>query len=231
MSPSHPSGFLAGVIEGFYGPPWSTAERLELFETMSAAGLDTYFYCPKDDWKQRAIWREPYSEAEAAALADLVQACHRHRLRFVYALSPGLDLHYSRAEDLETLGRRFDQMLALGVGHFALLFDDIPDHLDPADLARWGSLASAQCHVANTVRQWVRERRPDGRFLFCPTPYCSRMVRAGLGGEGYLETVGRELAPDIDVLWTGPRNHLPRDHGRTRPGSGTDPAPQTAHLG
>jgi protein O-GlcNAcase/histone acetyltransferase len=30
------------------------------------------------------------------------------------------------------------------------------------------------------------------------------MVNAGLGGEDYLPTIGRELQPEIDVLWTGP---------------------------
>lgn len=204
MSPPDPTGFLAGVIEGFYGPPWSPAERHQLFDWMTAAGLNTYFYCPKDDWKQRAIWRELYTEAESAVLRELIGECDRRGLRFLYALSPGLDIRYSRAEDLDQLCRRFEQMLALGARHFALLFDDIPDRLDPADLGRWGSLAAAQCHVANALRQWVRERQPDGRFLFCPTPYCSRMANAGLGGHGYLAIIGRELAPDIDVLWTGP---------------------------
>jgi protein O-GlcNAcase/histone acetyltransferase len=30
------------------------------------------------------------------------------------------------------------------------------------------------------------------------------MAAARLGGDGYLETVGHELLPEIDVLWTGP---------------------------
>ena len=30
----------------------------------------------------------------------------------------------------------FAQMLALGCEHFSLLFDDIPDRLDPADIQR-----------------------------------------------------------------------------------------------
>lgn len=201
--PASPS-FLAGVIEGFYGPPWAQSERLELFDGMAAAGLNTYFYCPKDDAKQRAVWREPYTAAEASTLAELIRACSQRGIRFLYAVSPGLDLRYGHDADLESLRRRFAQMLDLGAEHFALLFDDIPDRMDPADLARWGSLARAQCQVANTVRTWLRERRPEGRFLFCPTPYCSRMAAARLGGEGYLEAVGEHLLPDIDVLWTGP---------------------------
>ena len=61
--------FLAGVIEGFYGQPWSQAERFELFDRMAAWGPNnTYFYAPKDDLKHRALWREPYSESESNTL-------------------------------------------------------------------------------------------------------------------------------------------------------------------
>ena len=204
MAPRATAEFLAGVIEGFYGQPWTRTERFELFDWMAAWGLNTYLYAPKDDLNQRAIWRKPYSMTEGAELSELIQACRQRHLRFIYALSPGLDIRYSQAADLDHLRKRFAQMLAWGGQHFALLFDDIPDRLDPADLERWGSLASAQCEVANAMFCWTRTRAPDTRFLFCPTPYCGRMAEQKLGGDGYLATVGRELLPEIDVFWTGP---------------------------
>ena len=49
--------FLSGVIEGFYGQPWSRPERLELFDWMEIAHLNSYLYAPKDDLKLRARWR------------------------------------------------------------------------------------------------------------------------------------------------------------------------------
>jgi hypothetical protein len=92
----------------------------------------------------------------------------------------------------------------LGCQHFSLLFDDLPDPQVTEDGQRRDSLASAQCRVANAMFHWVRERRAQARFLFCPTAYCGRMAERKLGGEDYLATVGRELAVEIDVLWTGP---------------------------
>jgi len=196
--------FLAGVIEGFYGPPWSPAERLELFEWMAHWGLNTYLYAPKDDLKHRTLWREQYSPAEAETLRAAIQGCQQHGLRFIYGLGPGLDIRYSQELDLARLRDRFGQMLALGCRDFALLFDDIPDSMEATDRQRWASFASAQCQVTNALFRWTRERAPAGRFLFCPTPYCGRMAERKLGGEGYLETLGRELLPEIDVFWTGP---------------------------
>ena len=198
------SSVLSGVVEGFYGPPWTPAERRQLFDRLAAAGLNTYLYAPKDDLKHRALWREPYSDAEAGVLADAIEGCRARGLRFIYALGPGLDIRYASEADLEVLQQRFAHVLDLGVDHVALLFDDVPDRLHPDDLARFGSLAAAQCHVANPVWAWMRSRNPGARLLFCPTPYCGRMVRQGLGGPGYLDILGRSLDAGIDVCWTGP---------------------------
>jgi len=204
MATHEPTHFLAGVIEGFYGPPWSQAERFELFDQLAAWGLNTYLYAPKDDLKHRALWREEYSEAEASALRELIARCQSRNLNFIYALSPGLDICYSRRRDLETLRDRFGQMLALGCKHFALLLDDIPDRMHAEDATHWSSFAEAQAHIANELFCWVRAQVSNARFLFCPTPYCGRMAGRQLGGAGYLDILGRRLADGIDVFWTGP---------------------------
>jgi protein O-GlcNAcase / histone acetyltransferase len=204
MATRETADFLAGVIEGFYGQPWSLGERFELFDWMTAWGLNTYLYAPKDDLKHRSLWRELYSNEEAAALGEVIRAAQQHGLRFIYALSPGLDIRYSNEADVLHLKRRFEQMLSLGCRHFALLFDDIPDQMAAEDLKAGRSFASAQSHVANALFRWTREQSPGARFLFCPTPYCGRMAEHNHGGEGYLATIGRELLPEIDVFWTGP---------------------------
>lgn len=203
--PTHdPASLMAGVIEGFYGQPWTQAERFQLFDWMPGWGLNTYFYCPKDDLKHRAFWRECYSAEELARLGELISACHGRGLRFIYGLSPGLDIRYSDPAELDCILARLTQMMELGCRNFCLLFDDIPDRMDARDIERWGSLASAQAQTANAVFRWVLERSPDSMLLFCPTPYCGRMALRQLGGEGYLETLGRELLPEAGIFWTGP---------------------------
>src|SRR5213083_1608363 len=102
--------FLAGVIEGFYGQPWSQGERFELFDWMASWGLNTYLYAPKDDLKHRAIWREPYALSEAEKLGELIQACRQRNIRFIYAISPGLDIRYNDEAELDRLRKRFEQM-------------------------------------------------------------------------------------------------------------------------
>lgn len=195
---------VSGVVEGFYGAPWSMAERRTAFERMAAWGLDTYLYCPKDDLHHRAIWRESYEPEEAAAMAGLVRECHAHGIRFVYGIGPGLDIRYCDASDRHALHERAAQMVALGADGLAVLFDDIPDHLDPADHERWGALADAQADVANELVAWLHAERPGAFVGFCPTAYCGRMAAGDLGGPGYLERLGAALHLDVEVFWTGP---------------------------
>jgi protein O-GlcNAcase/histone acetyltransferase len=196
--------FLSGVVEGFYGRPWTLEQRALLFQRMSAWGLNTYLYAPKDDLKHRAAWRLVYHDHELAELEQVVTRCRGAGLRFVYAIGPGLDIGYGSQEDVQCLRDRFDQLSEIGVQDFALLFDDIPDAMSADDQGEFKSFASAQAFVTNQLFQECRERCSDSVFLFCPTPYCSRMDLEGLGGEDYLETLGRELDPSIHVFWTGP---------------------------
>ena len=193
-----------GVIEGFYGPPWSDAERRTLLDWMARFGLTVYLFCPKDDPHHRAAWREPYPRGEAERIACLIADCGRRGIDFIWGVSPGLDLRHTDEADVAALLARFAELLRLGCRRFALLLDDIPDALNPADAARFGTLAAAQAHVANQAWDWIAANAPGGTLLLCPTPYCDRMAAAGLGGAGYLDTLGGQLAPAIDILWTGP---------------------------
>jgi protein O-GlcNAcase/histone acetyltransferase len=196
--------FLGGVVEGFYGRPWSHGERLHLVDQLATLGLNTYFYAPKNDLKHRAIWRESYDDVELAPFFEMVDSCRRHGLNFIYGLSPGLDIGFSNAAERNCIKQRFDQLRRVGARDFALLFDDLPGQMSDDDGRAYRSLAAAQCDVLNDVFTWLYQQSHDARLLFCPTPYCDRMDRAQHGGAGYLDEIGRLLAPEIDILWTGP---------------------------
>ena len=196
--------FLAGVIEGFYGQPWTARQRAQLITRMTQWGLNTYFYAPKDDLKHRAIWREKYTDSELEPLRQLVDGCHRSNICFVYGLSPGLDIRFADADEQQTLQGRLEQMRQIGVRNFALLFDDLPGQINVRDQRMYDSVAAAQCSIANQAYEWLKREVSDGHMFFCPTPYCDRMDQQQLGGEGYLEAVGTVLHTDIDIFWTGP---------------------------
>ena len=209
-SPSHERFLMSevkwfGVVEGFYGRPWSADERTELFGWMNDCGtLGVYMYAPKDDLLHRGRWRELYPAAEAAALQSVIGLTRSKGIRFVYAIAPGLDIAYASAEDRAKLLAKVDQVAAMGCTEFAILFDDIPEAMSEADSMEFGTFAGAQADVANELLVHLKSTIEGAELLFCPTTYCARMADMDVPGDAYLDELGGKLDPAIAFLWTGP---------------------------
>lgn len=190
---------LRGVVEGFYGPPWSAGATAAVLSFMGGQGMNTFVYAPKSDPYQRAQWNKPYPPAQLAALRALVAAAAGSGVSFVYSLSPGLSITYSSAADRAALLTKLRQLRGIGVHAFMLSFDDLPNEtLDPADARAYpGGMGQAQVALTNAV--YAAERRVDPHFslLFTPTEYW------GVKSDPYTRALAG-LAPAIDVLWTGP---------------------------
>ncbi|OXB54124.1 hypothetical protein ASZ78_002143 [Callipepla squamata] len=165
-------------------------------------GLNCYMYAPKDELKHRLLWREPYTEHEAAQMQSLIKAAQEHNVEFIFAISAGQDIVFSSAGDRLLLQQKLRQVAAMGCSAFALLFDDIDPCMCRADRDVFPSLAQAQASVANEV---YRELGLPPTFLFCPTEYCSSLCSPSPAKSCYLQTLGRELLPEIAVIWTGPK--------------------------
>ncbi|XP_052863391.1 protein O-GlcNAcase [Anopheles cruzii] len=202
LSATAPSdAFICGVVEGFYGRPWTTEQRKDLFRKLKRWGMDAYIYAPKDDYKHRAYWRELYTVEEADHLTGLITAAHAQNINFYYALSPGLDITYSSAKEVAALKRKLDQVSQFGCKAFALLFDDIEPEMSKPDKEVFQSFAYAQVSVTNEIFNHLN----CPRFLFCPTQYCSTRAVPTVKQSEYLNTLGTKLVKAIDVLWTGPK--------------------------
>lgn len=193
--------FICGVVEGFYGRPWTTEQRKDLFGKLKRWGMDSYVYAPKDDYKHRAYWRELYTVEEGDHLTSLIAAAKEHDIVFYYALSPGLDMIYSSPKEIAALKRKLEQVNQFGCEAFALLFDDIESEMTKADKEVFQTFAHAQVTVTNEIYNHLN----CSKFLFCPTQYCSTRAVPSVTNSEYLMTLGSKLALDIDILWTGPK--------------------------
>ncbi|KAG6462439.1 protein O-GlcNAcase isoform X2 [Manduca sexta] len=204
-SPDEPSSkrkdFICGVVEGFYGRPWTTEQRKDLFQKLKKWGMDMYVYAPKDDYKHRAYWRELYTVEEAEHLTSLISAAKAQGIIFCYALSPGLDITYSSQKEITTLKRKLEQVSQFGCTCFALLFDDIEPEMSEADKQTFQSFAHAQVSITNEIHQHLG----CCRFLLCPTQYCSTRAVPTVNSSEYLNTLGTKLSQQIDIMWTGPK--------------------------
>jgi hypothetical protein len=194
---------MRGVVEGYYGPPWSGSARRAVIRFIGAHGLTTFLYAPKNDERHRERWREPYSRVELDDFRRTVRAARRAGVRFIYGLSPGLDVCYSCPEDLEALRSKLGQLARTGISRFALLFDDTSPRLsDARDEAFFGgadqrALARAQAQLTNETADWLRRNRIGRLDLVVPTIYSGTQCRP------YHEEIAGRLERSIKLGWTG----------------------------
>lgn len=201
--PAFPS---RGVIEGFYGPYFSHADRLTTLRLLHATGLSTYWYTPKLDRFASSDWAEPYPTAIAAELAETTALARALDLDFIWGISPTLStsgqsgaessIEFSSEADVQQLLAKLTAMRALGVERFALLYDDTSGMLvHAADRAAFATIAEAHAALANRV------------FAETGLPLVVVGVRyhgMAEGWQDYNRELGQRLATGIDVIWTGP---------------------------
>ncbi|WP_308637599.1 protein O-GlcNAcase [Paenibacillus silvisoli] len=194
----YPKFPLRGIIEGFYGKPWEAEEQRGMLRFISASGMNTYFYGPKDDSYHRAKWRENYDDASYERLKLLFEEASRHYLDFYYCVGPGLSMRYSCGQDRADLIAKLKHIHRIGVRKFGLLFDDIPGELQHAeDRESYEDLVAAHIDVVRQVYAELKAFDPAIQLVVCPTQY------HGKGTEYYVSKLGRNLDPGIDLFWTG----------------------------
>lgn len=194
-----------GVVEGFYGSPWTQDERYDQFDLYGRMKLNTYIYAPKADPYHRDRWREPYPSGELNGLQGLVSAATGNYVRFTFAVSPGVSICYSAASDVAALEAKLGALYDVGVRDFAIALDDIAyDRWNcEGDRSRYGpntggSAAQAQVDLLNGLqRGFVASHRDTSPLTLVPTEY--RNTR----DSPYRQNVRGQLDPAVQVMWTG----------------------------
>lgn len=181
-----PAMGLRGVIEGFYGNPWSFDDRMRQFDFYGANKMNIYVYGPKDDPYHHSRWYEPYPPYNAAEMAALVKHAAKNKVKFTWAMHPSnaIETDADRQKAID----KFQHMYDLGVRSFAVFFDDIS-----------AKSVDTQIDYLNFLdREFVKTHPGVESLVVCPTIY----NRAWNSGD-YLNKMGAGLNPDIKIMWTG----------------------------
>ncbi len=194
-----------GVVEGFYGTPWTPQNRMEILRFEGAHGMNVYYYAPKDDPYQRKLWRDPYPPEAQQRLAELVDTAKRNFVDFCFAISPGLSMTYSSERDFQLLTDKLAGVGKLGVSCFALFLDDVPQDLqDAQDKAQFKTLAQAHIYLTNKLYKYLKEQSPANRLTLTPTVYTNEW-----GSRDYVQELGAGVDPGVPIIWTGPKVFSP----------------------
>lgn len=193
---------VRGVVEGFYGQPWTHEARLDMVEFFGDNKLNTYIYTPKDDPYLRAKWRDLYPAADLSQIRELAGAAKAQHVDFVFALSPGNDICYSNDADYQATIAKFEQLRKLGVTSFYVALDDIGEEPQcDADKTKFGTtkeaLVKAQSAYLNRIQaDYVKPNRLDN-LTMVPTEYTGSAASAAKKAQA------DTLDPAIRVQWTG----------------------------
>jgi hypothetical protein len=182
-----------GIIEGFYGRPWSWDERAATIAFLAPHGYGFYLYAPKVDAYLRRRWQEDHPREMADELARLASRCAELGVRFGIGISPFEVRDFGPAER-EALGRKLAFFDAIGVRDLAILFDDMRGDVP--------GLADRQLEIVD----WAAEHTAADRVIVCPSYYTDDPVLDRVFGQrpdGYLEALGAGLDPRIEIFWTG----------------------------
>lgn len=187
----YPACAQRGVIEGFYGNPWSDADRKSQFDFYGKNKMNIYVYGPKDDPYHRTKWRENYPEDKAAIIRGLAEAAKKNHVSFVWSIHTGGSISNSEA-DFKAVVKKLEHVYSLGVRNFSIFFDDFG-----------GADADLQVAECNYVWKNFIEKHDDlDRLSMCPTKYNAAYANWNQN-DAYLRGLGNGLHKGIEVMWTG----------------------------
>lgn len=195
-----------GVIEGFFGRPWTWSARQDYAEFLLKHGYAFYIYAPKSDAQLRRLWQEDWPPEQWQQLLHLRSHYRQAGIDFGIGLSPYELYRYPGTKSRAALKRKIESLNRLEPDILCLLFDDMRGDLP--------ELALRQTELVHAAAEVTHARR----IIFCPTYYSFDPILEKVFGprpNGYWQTLGQGLDPAIDVFWTGPQvcsDHYPAEH-------------------
>lgn len=193
-----PQFLIRGVIEGFYGKPWTHQQRMRSLDYFGDFGLNSYFIAPKDAPWQRFNWRAPFNRDFLNLTQALVERGAINGIDVSICVSPGLSVKYSDDADVDAVITRFKQLYDIGVTHFGLLWDDISWELQhEEDLQKYPTTSIAHADFSNRIYSQITDLDINNRLSVCPMHYNGRGVIP------YIEELGSRLHSNVNLMWTG----------------------------
>ena len=126
-----------GVIEGYYGVPYSMEVTADLFRFMARYKLNAYMYGAKSDPYHSRYWDKAYPEKISNEerrlglmtqdmLCELTDVAHQTKVNFIWAIHPGQSFTNKDSHDvLDRIMSKFEKMYELGVRQFGVFVDDV----------------------------------------------------------------------------------------------------------
>ncbi|MFC9295865.1 beta-N-acetylglucosaminidase domain-containing protein [Streptomyces sp. NPDC057011] len=199
-----PAAPVRGIVEGFYGQPWSGEQRLAQLDFMGRTKQNRLLIAPGDDPYRTTRWRQDYPSERQEEFRALAERARANRVVLGWAVTPGQSMCLSSAADRAALARKLDAMWDLGFRAFQVQFQDVSytEWGCRADRQRFGkgpaAAAKAHAQVANELAAHLAARYPGAPALsLLPTEFYQE------GATAYRTALAGALDRRVEVAWTG----------------------------
>lgn len=191
-----------GIIEGFYGIPWTFDERKSMIKFLSEIGMDQYIYAPKDDPYHNKKWREPYPAEEIERIKVLADLSNERGIEFTWAIHPGQNPFNfdSYDEEIGKIFAKYRQLISVGVRSFGLCLDDIDKNL--AYEKRVDHMK-----LIKDLADFVEKETGNHLYFVHPWYNDAWIDEKGFEYEGLLKEIR-----NVNLMWTGSQVVDPINH-------------------
>lgn len=174
-----------GLVEGYYGYPYSVAVKKDLMRYMMRFKMNTYMYGAKSDPYHSQMWKDAYptniTEQQEKngwltqdMVSDISKVSEETKVNFIWAIHPGNEFLGSSTV-ISDIMSKFEKMHNLGVRHFGVFVDDVGIPSSDADMKKNADRVTAlQAAIENKWNTDGAEPEDTVRPLhFVPQIYCN----------------------------------------------------------
>ena len=174
-----------GLVEGYYGYPYSVEVKKDLMRYMMRYKMNTYMYGAKSDPYHSQMWKDAYPTSISAQqekngwltqkmVQDIAKVSEETKVNFIWAIHPGNEFLGSNTV-ISDIMSKFEKMHALGVRHFGVFVDDVSIPSSDSDMKKNADrLTSLQKAIED---KWnTEEAAPEDTVRplhFVPQIYCN----------------------------------------------------------
>lgn len=179
-----------GIVEGFYGQPYTAADIESLMEFGQKYKMNTFIYGPKADPYHASLWKEAYpTEATITAeqrkngvhtqeeLRHIAQVADKTHVNFVWSIHPMMDpktrIDITKPEKIDQgvqdILNKFRMMRELGIKGFGMFVDDV----DTGAVSVLPGASEMARMIGNVTSGWKAIAGDEFRPVFyVPSLYC-----------------------------------------------------------
>ena len=203
-----------GIIEGFYGKPYSSSVRKDLLRFMMRYKMNCYVYGPKSDPYHSGKWGEPYptelTESQKTSgfvcqqdLKDFTSVAADTKVSVVWAIHPGNAIMNS-ATVVDDVMKKFGSMYDLGFRQFAIFADDVNVPGDEATMKKTADNVGAIQHAIEDKWNIAGADPADTvkALRFTPQIYCRAFAGPDSQYNSFFQAMS-SLPANVTVYYTG----------------------------